>query len=49
MGYAGHFDDATIEEIRRHPDVSSNPSFLLRRIWHYRPRNLNCSLRGPRG
>lgn len=22
MGYAGHFDDATIEEIRRHPDVS---------------------------
>lgn len=24
MGYAGHFDDATIEEIRRHPDVSPN-------------------------
>lgn len=22
MGYAGHFDDATIEDIRRHPDVS---------------------------
>ncbi|KAJ0123045.1 hypothetical protein N8I77_010125 [Diaporthe amygdali] len=23
MGYAGHFDDATIEEIRRHPDVEA--------------------------
>lgn len=26
MGYAGHFDDATIEDIRRHPDVSPTPS-----------------------
>lgn len=25
MGYAGHFDDATIEEIRQHPDVSLYP------------------------
>jgi len=23
MGYAGHFDDETIEKVRRHPDVSS--------------------------
>ena len=22
MGYSGHFDDETIEQIRRHPDVS---------------------------
>ena len=22
LGYSGHFDDAVIEEIRRHPDVS---------------------------
>lgn len=22
MGYAGHFDDSIIEEVRRHPDVS---------------------------
>lgn len=22
MGYAGHFDDSVIEELRRHPDVS---------------------------
>ena len=22
LGYAGHFDDQTIEEVRRHPDVS---------------------------
>lgn len=25
LGYAGHFDDETIEQIRRHPDVSSPP------------------------
>jgi cerevisin len=25
LGYAGHFDDETIEEVRRHPDVSSFP------------------------
>lgn len=25
MGYAGHFDDATIEQIRQHPDVSLSP------------------------
>jgi cerevisin len=24
-GYSGHFDDETIEAIRRHPDVSSTP------------------------
>lgn len=23
LGYSGHFDDETIEQIRRHPDVSS--------------------------
>lgn len=23
LGYAGHFDDETIEQVRRHPDVSS--------------------------
>ena len=26
VGYSGHFDDETIEAIRRHPDVSSTPS-----------------------
>lgn len=26
MGYAGHFDDATIEQIRQHPDVSPTPA-----------------------
>jgi cerevisin len=24
MGYSGHFDDETIEQIRRHPDVSTH-------------------------
>ena len=24
LGYSGHFDDETIEEVRRHPDVSPN-------------------------
>lgn len=28
VGYAGHFDDNTIEEIRRHPDVSFATSSL---------------------
>jgi cerevisin len=26
MGYSGHFDEETIEQIRRHPDVSSSLS-----------------------
>jgi cerevisin len=26
MGYSGHFDDAVIEQLRRHPDVSCSPS-----------------------
>lgn len=26
MGYSGHFDEDTIEAIRRHPDVSTKPS-----------------------
>lgn len=34
MGYAGHFDDATIEEIRRHPDVSPTPSYSGHRREH---------------
>jgi cerevisin len=25
LGYSGHFDEATIEAIRRHPDVSHQP------------------------
>jgi cerevisin len=25
VGYSGHFDDETIEAIRRHPDVSTSP------------------------
>lgn len=29
MGYAGHFDDATIEQIRMHPDVSNQPSLVI--------------------
>lgn len=35
MGYAGHFDDATIEEIRRHPDVSATPSYSVHRSKHH--------------
>ena len=27
-GYSGHFDEETIEEIRKHPDVSGTPSHL---------------------
>jgi cerevisin len=27
LGYAGHFDDETIEEVRRHPDVSRTALF----------------------
>jgi cerevisin len=26
VGYSGHFDDETIEAIRRHPDVSTTPN-----------------------
>jgi cerevisin len=38
LGYSGHFDDSVIEQVRRHPDVSSSQfSFLL-------PRHL-CVLR----
>lgn len=29
VGYSGHFDDETIEAIRRHPDVSHFPFTLL--------------------
>lgn len=36
-GYAGHFDDATIEEIRRHPDVSPTPSCSVHRREHHLP------------
>lgn len=28
LGYSGHFDDETIEQIRRHPDVSHPPTTL---------------------
>lgn len=45
MGYAGHFDDATIEEIRRHPDVSLVPSFSLSsNRAPSSPRNVVCGL-----
>lgn len=27
MGYSGHFDDETLEQIRSHPDVSSFPCY----------------------
>lgn len=40
-GYSGHFDDETIEQIRRHPDVSSRhcpPTFLSSRG----PRGCSC-------
>ena len=30
LGYSGHFDEETIEAIRRHPDVSSQPSLIHR-------------------
>lgn len=26
LGYSGHFDEATIEQVRRHPDVSCSPT-----------------------
>jgi cerevisin len=29
MGYSGHFDEETIEQVRRHPDVSLTPSLSL--------------------
>lgn len=29
LGYTGHFDDAVIEEVRRHPDVSQPICFSL--------------------
>ena len=28
LGYSGHFDDETIEQVRRHPDVSTIPEHL---------------------
>lgn len=28
MGYSGHFDDSVIEQVRRHPDVSTFPTTL---------------------
>lgn len=35
MGYSGHFDDSVIEEVRRHPDVSSALSHPSdRRAYH---------------
>jgi cerevisin len=33
MGYSGHFDDETLEQIRRHPDVSTVPSLHNRQRW----------------
>lgn len=42
MGYAGHFDDATIEDIRRHPDVSQTacqPSTPPPGTWYQRHRS----------
>lgn len=32
LGYSGHFDEATIEEVRRHPDVSSYTMQTLSRV-----------------
>lgn len=32
LGYSGHFDDETIEAIRRHPDVSSTLTCPMPRI-----------------
>ena len=40
LGYSGHFDDAVIEQLRRHPDVSrsatTNPLAFRRLIMHCR-------------
>lgn len=34
VGYAGHFDDSVIEQVRRHPDVSiPSPSILSAFAW----------------
>lgn len=30
LGYSGHFDEETIEAVRRHPDVSETPSLRFR-------------------
>jgi cerevisin len=43
MGYSGHFDEETLEQIRRHPDVSTRPSpsgaaFCERPAGRSRPR-----------
>ena len=50
LGYSGHFDDAVIEQVRRHPDVSLFPFPLS-----FSPRFFPCSrmhisiyLNGPR-
>jgi cerevisin len=32
LGYSGHFDDAVIEEVRNHPDVSCLPLYYPRCI-----------------
>jgi cerevisin len=34
LGYSGHFDESIIEQVRRHPDVSSAYSFDLFSISH---------------
>jgi cerevisin len=32
LGYSGHFDDAVLEQLRRHPDVS-RPSYAITTSW----------------
>jgi cerevisin len=53
VGYSGHFDDETIEAIRRHPDVSSTPfsSFFTSSVMSSGSLALSrhFSVRGARG
>lgn len=37
LGYSGHFDDSVIEEVRRHPDVSTTPLINLASIACFLP------------
>jgi len=49
LGYSGHFDDETIEQIRRHPDVSLSSLFIsLSSRSHRKLSPHDAPYRGPR-
>lgn len=51
VGYAGHFDDSIIEQVRRHPDVSISPHFHQFHRFHFAfvDKAAACRLSGMRG